>query len=157
MGVYIKGMEIPINCMGCPFAFPGVDCAYCNAPNFEESMIIEFKDATKRQEFCPLVEVPTPHGRLIDADEAYDEIAEQKALTVQNETIQREEEAKQKVIAAQAEADATLLKAQAEAEANKLLNDSLTGNLLEYYKIQAWGGEFPQVLGSDTDPFVILK
>lgn len=78
MGVYIKGMEIPINCMGCPFAFPGVDCAYCNAPNFEESMIIEFKDATKRQEFCPLVEVPTPHGRLIDADEAYDEIAEQK-------------------------------------------------------------------------------
>lgn len=83
--------------------------------------------------------------------------AEQKALTVQNETIQKQEEAKQKVIAAQAEADATLVKAQAEAEANRLLNESLTGELLNYYKIQAWDGKFPQVMGNTVNPFVTMS
>ncbi len=83
--------------------------------------------------------------------------AEQKALTVQNETIQKQEEARQKVIAAQAEADAILVKAQAEAEANRLLNESLTGELLNYYKIQAWNGEFPQVMGNEVNPFVMMS
>jgi len=82
--------------------------------------------------------------------------AEQKAMTVQNETIQKQEEAKQKVIAAQAEADAILVKAQAEAEANRLLNESLSGDLLNYYKIQAWNGEFPQVMGNEVNPFVMM-
>ena len=83
--------------------------------------------------------------------------AEQKALTVQNGTIQKQEEARQKVIAAQAEADAILVKAQAEAEANRLLNESLTGELLNYYKIQAWNGEFPQVMGNEVNPFVMMS
>ncbi len=82
--------------------------------------------------------------------------AEQKAMTVQNETIQKQEEAKQKVIAAQAEADAILVKAQAEAEANRLLSESLSGDLLNYYKIQAWNGEFPQVMGNEVNPFVMM-
>ena len=82
--------------------------------------------------------------------------AEQRAMTVQNETIQKQEEAKQKVIAAQAEADAILVKAQAEAEANRLLNESLSGDLLDYYKIQAWNGEFPQVMGNEVNPFVMM-
>ncbi len=82
--------------------------------------------------------------------------AEQKAMTVKNETIQKQEEATQKVIAAKAEADAILVKAQAEAEANRLLNESLTGELLNYYKIQAWNGEFPQVMGNEVNPFVMM-
>ncbi len=83
--------------------------------------------------------------------------AEQKAMTVQNETIQKQEEAKQKVIAAQAEADAILVKAQAEAEANQLLSESLSGDLLNYYKIQAWNGEFPQVMGNEVNPFIMMS
>ena len=83
--------------------------------------------------------------------------AEQKAMPVKNETIQKQEEATQKVIAAQAEADAILVKAQAEAEANRLLNESLTGELLNYYKIQAWNGEFPQVMGNEVNPFVMMS
>jgi len=82
--------------------------------------------------------------------------AEQKALKVQNETIQKEEEAKQQVIAAEAEAKATLVKAQAEAEANKLLNNSLTSTLVEYYKIEKWNGEFPEVMGNTVNPFVTI-
>lgn len=83
--------------------------------------------------------------------------AEQKALTVKNETIQKEEEAKQKVIAAQAEADAILVKAQAEAEANEMINKSLSEDLLNYYKIQAWNGEFPQVMGNTVNPFITIQ
>lgn len=83
--------------------------------------------------------------------------AEQRALKVQNETIQKQEEAKQKVIAAEAEADAIRIKAQAEADANKLLTESLSDKLVEYYKIQAWNGEFPQVMGNTVNPFISLE
>ena len=98
----------------------------------------------------------------IEFEAAFEQVVEQKvaaepkALTVQNETIQKQEEAKQKVIAAQAEADAILVKAQAEAEANRLLNESLSGDLLDYYKIQAWNGELPQVMGNEVNPFVMM-
>ena len=45
--------------------------------------------------------------------------AEQQALKVQNETVKKEEEAKQAVIAAEAEAEAIKLKAEAEAAATE--------------------------------------
>ncbi len=99
----------------------------------------------------------------IEFNEAFEQVveqkvaAEQKALTVQNETVQKEEEAKQKVIAAQAEAEATLIQAEAEAKANRLINESLSQNLISYYKIQAWNGEFPQVMGNNVNPFVTLE
>ena len=82
--------------------------------------------------------------------------AEQKALKVQNETIQKEEEAKQQVIAAQAEAESIKIKAEAEAEANKLISNSLTSTLVDYYRIQAWNGELPEVMGNSVNPFVSL-
>ena len=53
MGVYVKGMEMPNDCMECPFSDYE---AWCLIPG-----VIS--------EHCPLVEVPTPHGRLIDEDE----------------------------------------------------------------------------------------
>lgn len=61
MGIYIKGMEMPENCAGCPYSTLGMDC------------VIEGKSVhvawleRKRPDWCPLVPVP-PHGRLIDAD-----------------------------------------------------------------------------------------
>lgn len=82
--------------------------------------------------------------------------AEQQALKVKNETIQKEEEAKQKVIAAEAEAKSILTKAKAEAQANKLLNESLTSNLIKYEQIQKWNGEYPQVMGNTVNPFVAM-
>ena len=53
MGVYVKGMEMPNDCMECPFSDYE---AWCLIPG-----VIS--------EHCPLVEVPTPHGRLIDEGE----------------------------------------------------------------------------------------
>ena len=51
MSVLIKGMKMPQNCTECH-----VRCRlYLNGRKF-------------RHPNCPLIEVPTPHGRLIDAD-----------------------------------------------------------------------------------------
>jgi len=55
MSVLIKGMEMPRHCGEC-----GID--WCHIWHRAENPI------EKRPPDCPLVEVPTPHGRLIDAD-----------------------------------------------------------------------------------------
>jgi len=65
MSVIIKGMEMPKNCMECDLHFTarGLDeeCIFSNDT---------VEDCTERRLYrCPLVEIPTPHGRLIDADE----------------------------------------------------------------------------------------
>lgn len=72
--------------------------------------------------------------------------AEQKRITAQAE-------ADKQVIAAQAEAESILAVAESQAEANRKLAASLTDNLIEYEKIQAWDGELPKVTGS-TNSFV---
>lgn len=58
MGVYIKGMEMPLNCSSCQFCFGANNiCPW----------VREYATCKGRHSDCPLVEVP-PHGRLIDAD-----------------------------------------------------------------------------------------
>ena len=67
MSVLIKGMEMPKNCNSCDliqFDDEGLEAhcplspyyRWCGTP------------PDYRPEGCPLVEIPTPHGRLIDAD-----------------------------------------------------------------------------------------
>lgn len=57
MSVLIKGMEIPENCLVC-----FVPCSLlCDLDDYDRKRI--------RHPECPCVEIPTPHGRLIDADE----------------------------------------------------------------------------------------
>lgn len=61
MSVLIKGMEMPKYCYTCP-AYDYIHSTCC-------VLHTEVKDLDdKRYKDCPLVEVPTPHGRLIDAD-----------------------------------------------------------------------------------------
>lgn len=57
MSVLVKGMEMPRCCAEC-----GIDVDSCKL--WEEFI----KRREERHPDCPLVEVPTPHGRLIDAD-----------------------------------------------------------------------------------------
>ncbi|MCR4961064.1 MAG: hypothetical protein K6A74_06390 [Lachnospiraceae bacterium] len=49
---------------------------------------------------------------------------------------------------AQAEADALMIKSQAEADANKLLEASLTENVLRKQLIDKWDGQLPKVSGT---------
>lgn len=85
-------------------------------------------------------------------------IAAQDALKMQNKTAEKEEEAKQQVIAAQAEADSQKIKADAEAYAIKAVQEQLakSPNYIDYLKINNWNGVLPQAIGSKVNPFVAL-
>jgi hypothetical protein len=60
-------MEMPKNCMSCPFPAVGVDAYYCYCPT-QDGKEYDFKYADTIPDTCPLVEIPTPHGRLGDLD-----------------------------------------------------------------------------------------
>ena len=75
MSVLVRGMEMPKNCR---------ECNFCNELNFEGYLWFDFYCRAKDKSFdldknkdkpdwCPLIEVPTPHGRLIDANKATEE------------------------------------------------------------------------------------
>lgn len=85
-------------------------------------------------------------------------IAEQDALKMENKTKEKQEEAKQVVIAAQAEADSKRIAAEAEAEAIKLIQEQLANspNYTDYLKIERWNGVLPQVVSDGANPFVAL-
>lgn len=73
MSVLIKGMDTPKGCAWCYF------CEHGSINEFEffcgltNSRIGKMFDETSWQDMraadCPLIEVPTSHGRLIDKDE----------------------------------------------------------------------------------------
>lgn len=99
----------------------------------------------------------------ISFDDAFEQsiqakvIAAQDALKMQNKTAEREEEAKQKVIAAQAEADSQKIRADAEAYAIEAVQKQLQNspNYIDYMKIQNWDGKLPAAVG-DINPFVAI-
>ena len=53
-----------------------------------------------------------------------------------------------------AEAQAMVMLAEAQAEANRLLAESLTGNLLEKMYYEKWDGKLPYIYGSDSTPII---
>lgn len=65
MSVIIKGMELPEKCENCP-CYDYIDCV-CRADDCFAPFDVE--NPEERSEHCPLVEIPTPHGRLIDENE----------------------------------------------------------------------------------------
>ncbi len=86
-------------------------------------------------------------------------IAEQDALKMENKTKEKEEEAKQVVIAAEAEAKSKKIAAEAEAEAIKAIQQQLSQspNYIDYFRIEKWNGELPQVVSDGVNPFVVLE
>lgn len=76
MSVLIKGMEMPNNCENCP-AFEEVFDEKCRitgkSVNPHWSCLLQ-NDVYPRPDWCPLIEVPDGHGRLIDANALFEEI-----------------------------------------------------------------------------------
>ena len=72
MAIYIKGMGIPYSCSDCILS---KECKVISRW-LTKDMVYRLKE--ERHPNCPLVEVKEPHGRLIDADIAYDKIGEQE-------------------------------------------------------------------------------
>lgn len=62
MSVIVKGMEMPKCCAFCELQHDGV----CQMNTVESIDDIAYDG---RPDWCPLVELPEKHGRLIDADE----------------------------------------------------------------------------------------
>lgn len=75
--VLIKGMKMP---KSCPCELVGVGYnTYCSFAYGVPSRIREHYECCKKQtrpEWCPLIEVATPHGDLIDRDKASERFAE---------------------------------------------------------------------------------
>ena len=71
----------------------------------------------------------------------------EKHIAVRN----AEADAEKKRIAAEAEADQVRIIAEAQADANRKIQESLTDDLIEMKKVEAWDGKLPQVMGSGTD------
>ena len=66
MSVIVKGMEMPKNCAYCPLSeyrnSSILDCKQIGTVGtaFRDNNVLK-----RRHPNCPLIEVPTPHGRLI--------------------------------------------------------------------------------------------
>lgn len=76
MGVYIKGMEMPKHCYDCIFYLNRYDEDGEWLPSIcvTTQLISEAGCTLNRASYCPLVEIPEPHGRLIDADALLDKL-----------------------------------------------------------------------------------
>ena len=63
MSVIIKNMSMPDKCMGCTMLVG----TFCQVLNIDVDPF--YDGGVKRNENCPLVELPEHHGRIIDEDE----------------------------------------------------------------------------------------
>lgn len=59
MSILIKEMDMPISCEKCPLCYDYLHCS------IDDSLHMFLYN---RHPNCPLVEIPTPHGRLIDGE-----------------------------------------------------------------------------------------
>lgn len=66
MSVFILGMEMPQNCIMCPFWTEWGNCFLTGDWKFQE----DFPLSQMRMPSCPLVEIKTPHGELIERKSA---------------------------------------------------------------------------------------
>ena len=82
--------------------------------------------------------------------------ATQTAIQRENELREAEAEARKRIAEAEGRAESRLREAIAEAEANRIVNASLTNQLIEYRKIDKWDGKVPQVQGAGT-PIIDMR
>lgn len=66
---YIVPDKIPSYCAECDWSICLYPNAYCKRVHKTSELLMATE---KRPDFCPLIEIPTPHGRLIDADALWD-------------------------------------------------------------------------------------
>ena len=76
MSVLVRGMKMPANCSDCPLNYDQMMCIVTGTRWWSDTMVLmDFDSDKERLSDCPLVDTPTPHGRLIDADEPMTKIS----------------------------------------------------------------------------------
>ena len=69
MGVYIKGMKMPKCCQDCPLNYDQMACIVTGTRWWSDTIVLMDFDSDKERLYdCPLTEIKTPYGRLVDAD-----------------------------------------------------------------------------------------
>jgi len=70
MSVLVKNMQMPSSCLKCPCVINLIACKACGGRFItNDGVSTDGKNINvKRPSWCPLVELPEHHGRLIDAD-----------------------------------------------------------------------------------------
>jgi len=71
VSLLIKGMEMPNNCQECVCI--NDEYFYCQAVGRQPQ---DENVVSRRPDWCPLADVPTPHGRLIDKDKLLSQFRE---------------------------------------------------------------------------------
>jgi len=67
MSIFINSkVHLPSSCEKCPFNYADMSVGICMAA---DKTIDTRTYGRKRHPDCPMTELPTPHGRLIDAEE----------------------------------------------------------------------------------------
>ncbi|MBE6659303.1 MAG: hypothetical protein E7604_12800 [Ruminococcaceae bacterium] len=84
--------------------------------------------------------------QVIENKTAIEKAEADKQVAITNAEAQAEADR----IAAEAQAEIVRIAAEAQAEANRKLSESITDQLVEYQKIEAWDGKLPVVQGSDN-------
>ena len=76
MSILIKGMEMPRNCLECEL-YGAMYSSGCDVASLGIPKRYNY-DPHTRPDWCPLVELPEKHGRLIDADKIIKDMNEMK-------------------------------------------------------------------------------
>lgn len=85
------------------------------------------------------------------------QIAEQQAQQAVYVAQKATQDAIAAVEQAKGESQSTLERAKGQAKAQELLKSTLTKEMLQQHAIDKWNGNFPQVMGSGSLPFINLK
>lgn len=90
----------------------------------------------------------------IDFSDQFETAVEDKMIAEQN-ALKQQYENDAEVAKAQAKADAILITAQAEADANKVLEASITDDILEKMYLDKWDGKLPEVVAGDDMSMIL--
>lgn len=74
MSILVKGIEKPKDCGVCPFELDGFPDDWEMHCKLLGRQVGYFGKKERKPEDCPIIEVATPHGRLIDADALEDKL-----------------------------------------------------------------------------------
>lgn len=114
----------------------------------------DYKDAENKGKSI-LVQAESEKKAMIEDAKAKYESAK---LNAQTKIENAKASAESKLISAKAEASARIMNAESQAKANKMLNESITPEILEFNRINKWNGKLPTtVLGSNQNSIINLK
>lgn len=142
-----------------------------NRSYIETAAVTSLQNAVNNKYGSDVVTVLNVNINDMDFEESYQnaiaerQLAEQayQRQAIENKTALEKAEADKQVaitnaeaqaeadrIAAEAQAEIVRIQAEAQAEANRKLSESLTDQLVEYQKVEAWDGKLPVVQGSGS-------